>query len=123
MQLLPRVVNGQRETRLRLESVLVRTVYRGLLALGPEESVPVAVKAGQDLEKELQVLRLVGSHPNVVPLLEVTTEGRETFLVTELCEGSVADLAPLQAEHEVNALVGQLLQVVSFLHTNIKVYF
>lgn len=41
----------------------------------------------QDIQREVDVLNLVGQHPNVAELLDVFEDNKHVHLVLELCKG------------------------------------
>ena len=41
----------------------------------------------QDIQREVDVLNLVGQHPNVAELLDVFEDAKHVHLVLELCKG------------------------------------
>jgi serine/threonine protein kinase len=121
-----REVRGHHETHLRLDRILSQsnssTVYAGFLLSG-QEPIPVAVKGGAGVNREIELLRKIGAHQNIQHLVDVTREGDEEFAVFELCKGSVTELAPLSDGAKIKNLVAELVQVLSYLHLKKKVLF
>lgn len=125
IKMLLREIRGQHETHLRLDRILSQsgssTVFAGFLLNGPEP-IPVAVKGGPGVNREIELLRKIGAHQNIVQLVDATRDGDEEFAVFELCKGSVTDFAPLSDGQKIKNLVAELIQVISFLHLKKQVF-
>lgn len=120
-----REIRGHHETHLRLDRILSEsgssTVFTGFLLSGAEP-IPVAVKGGTGVNREIELLRKIGTHQNILQLVDVTREGDEDFAVFELCKGNVTEFAPLADGPKVKTLVEELVQAVSFLHQKKMVF-
>lgn len=76
--------------------------------------------AGELFHQEAEILYRLGRHPNIPSLVAHFTENGEFYLVQEFIEGHTLDKEFLGGkrynQHEIIQLLGQILEILSFVH-------
>jgi serine/threonine protein kinase len=101
-------------------SVVKRAVNRKTLEAAAVKIVKQAHAQGSILEREIEIMKKVGNHPNILTLHDVFQTKKNVYLVMELAEGGeVFDHIVKHgqySERDASIVAKQIVEAVKYLH-------